>query len=266
MADGVVDLKNIDDVIATLSLRETGLALEANVDFKPGYQSMAYSLIHTPNLNKADLKAVPADAVALVSLTLGAAGTPQAQAASEKIKSATGLDLGAEIFGNIQQVSLFVVPPRESVLPQGPQVPPIVRSIGLAITSRDPEKTQKLLMTLLQMANLVAPDDTAAPHGHRPVRGRPGQQHEALRLYERGEQDDGALVELAACRAVRHGGQAERLRAQRRPLAGCPGDPVADDQQAGPDQRRRGPADRGAELAVRVGRGGPDRRSRPSRS
>ena len=40
--------------------------------------------------------------------------------------------------------------------------------------------------------------------------------------------------------AVRHGGPAEHLGAQRRPLAGCSGDPVADDQQAGPDQRRRG--------------------------
>ena len=94
LVDGMVDLKNIDDMIVTLSLRETGLALEANVDFKTGYQSLAYSMIHTPNLKKADLKAVPAEAIALLSLTLGAAGTPQAQAASDKIRSATGLDLG----------------------------------------------------------------------------------------------------------------------------------------------------------------------------
>jgi tetratricopeptide (TPR) repeat protein len=166
--DGMVDLKNIDDMIATLSLRETGLALETNVDFKPGYQSLAYSMIHTPNLKKADLKAIPAEAVALLSLTLGAAGTPQAQAASDKIRSAIGLDLGPEIFGNIEQISLFVVPPKESVLPQGPEMPPIARSIGLAITSQDPAKTQKLLMSLLQMANLVAADGQQAP----PATGR----------------------------------------------------------------------------------------------
>ncbi len=165
MADGVVNLKDIDDVIATLSLRETGLALEAGVGFKPGYQSMAYSMIHTPNLNKAALQAIPADAVALLSFTLGAAGTPQAQAAGDHIRNATGLDLGADIFGNIQQVSLFLVPPRESLLPQGPQVPPIARAIGLAITSRDPEKTHKLLMTALQMANLAAPETQQPPTG-----------------------------------------------------------------------------------------------------
>jgi len=164
-ADGVLNLKDIDNVIATLSLRETGLALEANIDFKAGYQSLAYSLIHTPSLNKAALRAVPADAVALLSFTLGAAGTPQAQAASDQIRNATGLDLGAEIFGNVDQVSLFIVPPRESVLPQGPKVPPIARSVGVAITSREPEKTQKLLMTLLQMSNQLAGEAQQPPTG-----------------------------------------------------------------------------------------------------
>jgi tetratricopeptide (TPR) repeat protein len=156
MADGCADFKNIEDLIATLSLRETGVALEANVDFKAGYHSLAYSMIHTPSLNKAALQTIPAEAVALVSLTLGGAGTPQAQALSGQIKNATGLDLAGEIFGNIEQISLFVVPPREFVLPQGPQVPPIARSLGLAITSRDPQKTQRLLMTLLQTAKLAA--------------------------------------------------------------------------------------------------------------
>ena len=165
LADSLVEIKNISDLIATLSLRETGLALEANVGFKPGYQSLAYSLIRTPNLNKTALKAIPADAVALLSLTLGAAGTPQAQAAGDQIRRATGLDLGPEIFGNIEQVSIFIVPPKESVLPQGPKVPPITRSVGLALTSRNPEKTQALLMTLLRTANQVAEDTQQPPTG-----------------------------------------------------------------------------------------------------
>jgi hypothetical protein len=165
MVDGAANLKDIADIIATLSLRETGIALEANIGFKAGYQSLAYSLIHTPSLDKAALKAVPADAVALISFTLGAAGTPQAFAASEQIRNATGQDLGADIFGNIEQISLFVVPPKEAMAPQGPKIPPVVQSLGLAVTSRDPEKTQKLLITVLQIANLVAPDTQQPPTG-----------------------------------------------------------------------------------------------------
>ena len=60
------------------------------------------------------------------------------------------------------------MPPKESVLPQGPEMPPIARAIGLAITSQDPTKTQKLLMTVLQMANLVSADQQQAP----PATGR----------------------------------------------------------------------------------------------
>ena len=121
MADGMVDLKNIDDMIATLSLRETGLALEANVDFKAGYQSLAYSMIHTPNLNKADLKAIPADAVALISLTLGGRRHAAGPGRQRQDQAAPpGSTSASQIFGNIEQISLFVVPPKESVLPQGP--------------------------------------------------------------------------------------------------------------------------------------------------
>ena len=163
--DGLANLKSIDDIIVTLSLRETNIALEADVRFKPGYQSLAYSMIRTPSLNKAALKVVPADAVALISFTLGAAGTPQAQAASDQIKQATGLDLGADIFGNIEQISLFVVPLREPVPPPGPGVAPVAKSIVLALTGRDPERTQKLLMALLKMANLMAPETEQPPTG-----------------------------------------------------------------------------------------------------
>ncbi len=165
IADGVVNFKDIDDVIVTLSLRETGIALEANIGFKAGYRSLAYGLLHSPGLDRTALKVVPAEAVALLSFTLGEAGTRQAQAVSDKIKKDTGLDLGPDIFGNIQQVSFFIVPPRESVLPQGPKVPPIAQSFGVAITSRDPDKTQKLLLTLLQVAKLVAPETQQPPTG-----------------------------------------------------------------------------------------------------
>jgi len=158
-ADGLVNLKDIDDLIAFLSLRETGIAIEATVNFKQGYQSMAYALIHTPNLNKAALKVVPPEAVALISMTLGEAGTAQAQAAGDQIKSALGLDIASEIFGNIQQITLFAVPPKESMLPEGAQLPAAVRAFGLAVNSKDPQYTQKVLLSLLRATKLVT-DET----------------------------------------------------------------------------------------------------------
>jgi hypothetical protein len=162
MADGIVNFANVDDLIATISLRETGVALEANVNFKDGSKSMAYNLIRTPNLNKESLKAVPAEAIALVSLALGEAGTAQAQAARDKIISATGQDLGPQIFGNVEQINLFAMPTKAASSAESAGIPPGVQSIGLAVTSREPQKTQQLLMTVLQMANLVAADGQQA--------------------------------------------------------------------------------------------------------
>ncbi|MBN1506234.1 MAG: tetratricopeptide repeat protein [Sedimentisphaerales bacterium] len=158
MANELVNFNNVTDLIATLSLRETGVALEANVNLRDGSQSTAYNLIRTPNLNRALLKAVPAEAVALVSLALGDAGTAQAQAARDKIISATGQDLAAQIFGNIEQISLFALPGKGAAPAEWSGIPPALQSIGLAVTSREPQKTQQLLLTLLAMANLVSAD------------------------------------------------------------------------------------------------------------
>ncbi len=129
MANGFVDFQNVDDFIASFSLRETGVALDANISFKDGNKSMFYNLIRTPNLNKDALKAIPADAVALISLTLGGADSAQAQAAGAKIKEATGLDIGSQIFGNIEQITLFAAPPKDAIAAQDSPIPPVAQSI-----------------------------------------------------------------------------------------------------------------------------------------
>lgn len=154
-ANSFIDFQNVDDFIASFSLRETGIALDANVGFKDGSRSMFYNLIRTPNLSKDALKAVPADAVALISLTLGGANSAQAQVADAKIKEATGLDIASQIFGNIEQISLFAAPTKDAITVQDSPIPPVAQSIGLAITSRNPQQVHQLIGTLLKTANLL---------------------------------------------------------------------------------------------------------------
>ena len=172
MVDGLVDLKNVDDVIATFSLRETGVALEANVNFKDGTQSMAYNLIRTPNLNKDSLKAVPAEAIALFSLTLGEAGTatgPGRRRQDQERHRAGPRPPDLRQYRADQRSSPAAEGsrPRRNREHAGP-----LQSLGLALTSRDPQKTQQLLMTVLQMANLVPSDTQQHVAGFRPVRDR----------------------------------------------------------------------------------------------
>ncbi|MEN6578236.1 MAG: sugar-binding protein [Phycisphaerales bacterium] len=163
VANGFVDFQNVDDFLASFSLRETGVALDANMNFKDGSKSMFYNLIRTPNLNKNRLKAIPAEAVALISLTLGGADSAQAQAIGAKIMEATGQDLGPQIFGNIEQITLFAAPSKDTVTTQGWPMPPVLHSIGLAVTCKNPEQVHQLLGTLLLMSQALPQGTQEAP-------------------------------------------------------------------------------------------------------
>ncbi len=155
IADGIADFKNIDDLLLFINIQEDGIAVEKSLAFKDGHQCIAYNMIRTPNLSKAGFEAVPSDAIGLVSIAFGDAESPQVAAASKSIKSLTGLDIGREIFANIEQINLFVLPPDGSASKSNIAMPPVVANLGLAITSHNPQKTRQLLTQLLTVANLV---------------------------------------------------------------------------------------------------------------
>ncbi len=156
LAEGIVDFENIDDLITTLSLNVDGIALKTDVSFKDGHNCLAYGMIHTPNLSKSGFEAVPADAVGIFSFALADSESMQAQAASQQIQNMTGLDIGREIFANIEQVTLFVMPPDAAVVQANTVVPPIVNRFGLAITSHNPQQTRQVLTRFLSVANLIS--------------------------------------------------------------------------------------------------------------
>ncbi|OHB80591.1 MAG: hypothetical protein A2Z25_01075 [Planctomycetes bacterium RBG_16_55_9] len=153
-ANGLADFGNIDDLIAFLTLAEDGLALEANVGFKDGYNGLAYSLFRTPKLSSAAFEAVPSEAIVLLSVALGGADSPQSQVIRQHVRNAMGLDIGGDVFVNIEQVSLFAVPSDTSA-PPVPGIPPIVGSLGLALRSPNPQQTRQILTGLLTAANLI---------------------------------------------------------------------------------------------------------------
>ena len=160
-ANALGDFKNIDDLIAFYSIQEDGIALEANVGLKDGHNCLAYNMIRTPALNKAGLNAVPSEAIALLSIGLGGAGSTQAQMITEQIKKATGLEIGGDIFANIEQITLFALPTDSASKEAPPGVPPIGASVGLALTSPNPQQTRQIVTGLLTAANLTMPPSGA---------------------------------------------------------------------------------------------------------
>jgi len=156
-ANAIVDFNSIDNLIACYSVEESGLAYRADISFKDGHHCLAYDMFRTPNLSKSALEAVPSDAIALVSVALGQADGAQAKAVSEKIQNVTGLDIGREIFANVEQVTLFAVPSDKTIISDVP----FISNIGLAITSHNPQQTHQIITTLLGTANLMAGEQQA---------------------------------------------------------------------------------------------------------
>jgi len=154
-ANSLADFRNVDDLIAFLTLTEDGIALEADVRFREGHNSMAYNLFRTPKLSRAALEAIPSDAIGLVSIALGGADSPQSYAIREQLRNAAGFELGGDIFVNIEQITLFAIPSAGASMESLPGVPPIVGSLGLALRSPNPRQTRQILTGVLTAANLI---------------------------------------------------------------------------------------------------------------
>ncbi len=150
-ANAFLDFANIDNMLSTVSIEPDGFVGTDQILFKQGHHCLAYDLIRTPNINTAALEAVPSDAVALVSFALSAQSDLQADTIRVQVKNITGLDIGREIFANIEQVSLF------ALLPKTPDAF-FGAHFGIVLTSHNPQQTRTILETALRTANLAAGD------------------------------------------------------------------------------------------------------------
>jgi len=148
-ADAFVDFGNIDSIILTVSIESDGITDTDQVLLKDGHRCLVYDIFRTPNINPAALEAVPSDAVALVSFALSPESEVQADTLRTQIKNVTGLDIGREIFANIEQVTVFAVQPKK------PDVF-FPAHMGLVLTSHNPQQTRAILETLLRAGDLAS--------------------------------------------------------------------------------------------------------------
>ena len=155
LADALADFENIDDMVAFLSIEEDGITLEENIAFKDGHTCLAYDLIRTPNLTRDGFQGVPADATALISVALAEPDGPGVTMAQKTVRRLTGLDIGREIFANMEQITIFATPPAAGADTSGPPSR-MASCLGLAMTSHNPQQTHQLLGQLLRVADVMA--------------------------------------------------------------------------------------------------------------
>ena len=163
-ANAVLDFNNIDEVVFTETVNTNGLANRMEIQFKDGHHCHAYDMVRTPNISKSALEAVPAEAVAVASFALNRADDAQADKVRDQIQNVTGLDVGRELFANIEQVTVFALPADAGAAGAGSPME-IPERLGLAITSRDPGQTRQVLGTLLGIATAGSSGQQGAKHG-----------------------------------------------------------------------------------------------------
>lgn len=146
-ANTLVDFAHIDYITISSSIESDSFIDRYEVAFKEGHQCLAYDLIRTPNISKSALQAVPPDAVAIASFALSSSDM-QADTMRSQIKNITGLDIGREIFANVEQVTIFAMPSRQST-------PFFPACMGLTVTSHNPQQTQQILTKVLGSANTM---------------------------------------------------------------------------------------------------------------
>ena len=158
LIDRIGDLKSIEEILVQVSLLEKSIVFDANVNLKEGHNCLPYNLIRTPNLSKTGFQGVPSNAVGLFSFALGEPQRQLATRAQQAVDGLTGLDIGREIFANIEQITIFAVPstPSAETGAIAPMASPIVYCLGVAITSHHPQKTRQLLSQALDIGEMAA--------------------------------------------------------------------------------------------------------------
>ncbi len=145
----IADPAHIERLLLQLSMQDNDIVLDVDLTLDEDHQCHAYNIARTPALSSKGLATVPSDAIVLAGFSLGDADSPAAEKFQGTLKQMTGLEIGREIFANIEQINVFVVAPQN--VTDIKELP--VASIGIAITSKNGEKTKSFLDTLFQTAN-----------------------------------------------------------------------------------------------------------------
>jgi hypothetical protein len=136
-----------------------------------GHRNLAYALIRTAPTSRRTLASVPAGAAAVGILGLNPAdAAPVAPAAKpSEPRYVSAMDLGREVFANIEEVSIFVMPS------PNPDARSPIPEVGLVFGVKDPEQSQALWDQLLALPSMFGLPLTSPPSDVT-VEGQAGRQ------------------------------------------------------------------------------------------
>jgi hypothetical protein len=167
----VLDLDHIESFAAGLRTSGEGVHFQATLNLKEGHHNLAYGLIRTAPVTGRALEHVPQGAavVALLGLNPHGSGGLEEEADGAAVEYLTGMDIGREIFANVEEVAVYVL--------SGDETSGEFPNVGAVVTSKDPSKSEALWNQLLSIPAMVDSPSVDAPR-EIVLSGRTGREYQ----------------------------------------------------------------------------------------
>ena len=175
IARGVLDLDHLQSASIGVRVADERIEASAKVRLAAGHQNLAYALVRTAPATRRSLAHVPSGVAAVALIGLNPAGPPDAKRAEQgETPRITAMDLGREVFSNIEEVSLFVLP--MSGGPGGRSGGPAIPDVGLVFAVKDASQSAALWNQLLALPARFGLPLTQGPEAIR-IEGKSGKQY-----------------------------------------------------------------------------------------
>jgi len=154
LAQALLDIPSFRALTGRFDISAQGLQLELTLRLAEGHRNLVYNFLRGPAIDPATLRAIPPDAAAFVAFALNEA--PERYREQARTEGAEPivmfLDLGREIFANVNGIAVCALTPMAAEPAAARQVP----DVAAALTVNDPAKSQALWGQMLGIGSLAA--------------------------------------------------------------------------------------------------------------
>jgi hypothetical protein len=158
MIASLLDLEHLESLTLAAGVTDDGVEIVGRMNLKPGHHNVAYNLIRTAPFTGRSLNSVPNGTAGVVLIGLNPA-TPAPTATPGTVSQpveVTGMDIGREIFANIEEVAFFVLPTATKSADSHTPLP----AMAAVFAVKDPAKSEELWNTILSIVAMAGMHDT----------------------------------------------------------------------------------------------------------
>ncbi len=157
IAGQLLDLKSLRALSGRIGMAADGLHVELSLRLDKGHRNLAFNLLRTPAIDEATLRCVPEGAAAFFAGALNDASTPGVAPLPATGENAAPivslLDVGREIFANINGYAAFVLPPASKFSP-GRGIP--MPDAALVMSVKDSARSKALWAEALGIGSVAS--------------------------------------------------------------------------------------------------------------